>query len=1236
MLLNEAIAIPTEIQQGDLVFRLADAEDDPKATLDTYVVTDQLLESFVAAVGLVRSAVDDGVSKASYLSGSFGAGKSNFMGVLQLLLDGHPGALAKAELAPVVKELRDWQGERTFLAVPFHLIGARNLESAILGGYVEYVQAHHPGVPLPDVFADEALLTNADQLRQAMGDALFFTNLGGSGSNDDGWGDLGGWNSERYQAARSASVGDSERTLLVQALLDSLLSGYAEGARANSGGYRDLDGGLAAISRHAELLGFAGIILFLDELILWLLSRMADVAFATAEASKISQLVEGATSDRPVPIISIIARQRDLRELVGHEVPGLEKMAFVDQLDFQQGRFSNITLDDSNLPVVAHHRLLQPSSPEGAAALASAFASLDLSPGVRDALSGESGGTEAFALTYPFSPAFLTIVVDVAGALQRTRTGLRVLLQLLVDRREELTVGDLVPVGDLYDVLANSEDPLSEEMKSAFAQAKRIYAERLRPLLVASHGLTEGSAANEGFHTDDRLIKTLLLAALVPQSEPFRNLTVSRLVALNHGLISSPVPGQETSIVVNKLRSWSVQVGELQLGSDAHDPTVGIVLSDVDTRSILASVQAYDNVGSRRQLIRDLIVADLGLTPDVLAHTYRIAWKGVQREVDLRFANVRDPEDIGDSGFANDGDRWKIIIDFPFDADGYSPLDDLSRIEGFRDQGKSWRTAIWLPSFFTPATREVLGTLVRLNQLLANNDRFAEGTKNLSSAARASVRPQLETQQRAARQNLDGALLMAYGAIGADAAVVDSTHGLADHFPSLQAGFTVVPPVPTESKLRAVLDGVIEQALVFSYPAAPAITRDARVGELRKVLDICQQALDLPDGRLPLVPAAERSIMTAIANPLRLGTQSEQAFVVDALGGHWDNHFTRWLARRDQAGESGPATVADLRHWIDEPDPMGLTRELQNLVLVVWASATNRAFTDHGGPAGVAVDQLADHLEVVAQALPAPLVWDVARDRAERIFGVAQLPDAASANGLAKLSAALGDAAARYGHDAQVLVAELQRLIALAEPTSIAGGKTDVPARLRSAQSALTLMASLGSVNDNVGRAEALAGASIMPSPEAVGRSLSSTHEVLAAIRDIDHDIFANALDRPAGLELRTQLAQVLAVDELAQPLVDPLKDIYEKARAIVLAVSTPDPSAGPGPAVPAAEQPAIVSQLKPVRGRRLVHLSTKTIGDALTRLEALRERLVGEDVADLQVEITYTEPDDSNPGSPS
>ncbi len=178
MLLREAISIPEEIQQGDLVFRLADAEAHAAATIDAYVVTDQLLEAFEEAVALLKSAVDEGVSKAAFLSGSFGAGKSNFMGVLQLLLDGNASALAKPELAPVVKQLREWQGERRFLTVPFHLIGARNLESAIFGGYVKHLREHHPDAAMPEVFADEPLLENADGLRATLGDEAFFAARG--------------------------------------------------------------------------------------------------------------------------------------------------------------------------------------------------------------------------------------------------------------------------------------------------------------------------------------------------------------------------------------------------------------------------------------------------------------------------------------------------------------------------------------------------------------------------------------------------------------------------------------------------------------------------------------------------------------------------------------------------------------------------------------------------------------------------------------------------------------------------------------------------------------------------------------------------------------------------------------------------------------------------------------------------------------------------------------------------
>ena len=98
-LLRDVITIPESVHKGDLVYQLADAADDPAVTVAEYVVTDQLRQAFYDAVALVRSSVNGRSSKAAYLHGSFGSGKSNFMGVLQLLLDGNPVARAVPELA---------------------------------------------------------------------------------------------------------------------------------------------------------------------------------------------------------------------------------------------------------------------------------------------------------------------------------------------------------------------------------------------------------------------------------------------------------------------------------------------------------------------------------------------------------------------------------------------------------------------------------------------------------------------------------------------------------------------------------------------------------------------------------------------------------------------------------------------------------------------------------------------------------------------------------------------------------------------------------------------------------------------------------------------------------------------------------------------------------------------------------------------------------------------------------
>ena len=62
---------------------------------------------------------------------------------------------------------------------------------------------------------------------------------------------------------------------------------------------------------------------------------------------------------------------------------------------------------------------------------------------------------------------------------------------------------------------------------------------------------------------------------------------------------------------------------------------------------------------------------------------------------------------------------------------------------------------------------------------------------SLSPLARAAAKPQLTAMQMAARSQLETALLGAYGVITADEKVVDRSHSLADHFPSLKAGLTI-------------------------------------------------------------------------------------------------------------------------------------------------------------------------------------------------------------------------------------------------------------------------------------------------------------------------------------------------------------------------------------------------------------------------------------------------------------
>src|SRR5205823_9556189 len=109
---------------------------------------------------------------------------------------------------------------------------------------------------------------------------------------------------------------------------------------------------------------------------------------------------------------------------------------------------------------------------------------------------------------------------------------------------------------------------------------------KMRPYLLNRHSLTEEEAKalarDHAFRRDDRLAKTLLVAAIAPGATSLKDLTASKLSALNFGTVVSMIPGQEAVQVVALARDWSAEFGEIFLGSQTADPVITLKLSGCD------------------------------------------------------------------------------------------------------------------------------------------------------------------------------------------------------------------------------------------------------------------------------------------------------------------------------------------------------------------------------------------------------------------------------------------------------------------------------------------------------------------------------------------------------------------------------------------------------------------------------------------------------------------------------
>ncbi|MFC7752044.1 DUF6079 family protein [Tsukamurella soli] len=670
--LRQTFDIPESHGAGDYVLRLSDSVETGhmQATVDAYVVTPAIAEAFDLALGTVDEALRTKENKAAYLNGSFGSGKSHFMAVLYGVLGHAPEARAVPELQPIIAK-HPRISEANLLRLTFHFLDSTSIESALFEQYLHQIERLHPEAKPPVLHSAGGLFDDAANRRAEVGDERFFAALNkdeaapSSGTVD--WAALGAptavWNAQTYAEASSPDAEPERRARLKQALIKAYFTSYSRNTD-----WLSLEEGLAVIADHAKSLGYDGVVLMLDELVLWLTFLITERERFSAEVQKITKLVETSRGRLAVPITSFIARQHDLSKWVaGGADSGATRQAIEQAFAHQAGRFGEVTLGDENLPFIAHKRLLQPLNDEAAQALTASFARIDRNPKVWDVLLDgvntddlhRGADADAFKLTYPFSPALIATLRALSGQMQRERTALKVMQQMLADKADQLTIDSVIPVGEAFDYIIDSAGgtAINAAAAATFKTARTLWHEKLRPLLFRTAGVDEDTPdgdAPPGLRADIRIAKTLLMSAIAPNVPALKQIDANRLASLNHGSVISLIPGDQAGQILGKVKTWAAEIPEITVTADAN-PIISVTLESVDYERIVARAQGEDTDGRRRELVRDLLSKHFGVdgTEATIdnARLRVVTWRGTARTVEVVFGNVRDRGYLSDGAF---------------------------------------------------------------------------------------------------------------------------------------------------------------------------------------------------------------------------------------------------------------------------------------------------------------------------------------------------------------------------------------------------------------------------------------------------------------------------------------------------------------------------------------------------------------------------------------------------------
>ena len=956
---------PEDLRAMGFVIRLNEADPssaEVQRLVNDYVVTPTVARELPYILDLMKAACERREAFGRFIHGSFGSGKSHFMTLLGLLLEHaapvwdklrpvlsryHAERAAREDSAHSADEHEAWITDQNLLVCRIHLLSARGrtttLDRIIYDGFNQALRRRGKA---PFVFLDiDPLIEEARRDAQEFGDVVW-TRLRSAGVVNDA--------AELDTLARDTHQGRRER--FARAYLT-----YKKRDAERAGVDPRWTVGMHRLAAHAKEQGFGGVVLLLDEFLLWLAEKSGQ-EFVT-EINNLNLIVDHSTGERAVPLFAFVARQRNLKEFF----PDLMDEAKIhDHLDHHAERFRATTLDDVELRHIVKGRVLRPR-PQAQAALAQAVAGLaEQHERILPALISD-GDLGYLRDVYPFHPALIAMLIDVTALMQRERSALRILYELLVLHYPDLPLGQFLPVGSAFLALFPKAGVEASKKVELMQDIHHAYYARLQPALLAMKQ-AGGDFGEERYRALDQIVKTVLLAEVSPRLSR-GGLTVERLVQLNSVDVEGETFRGRVRVAETDLMRLTQSVPDLQVAGQGKSAIVRFILGRVSLQEVLARARSkVDNGPQRFQVFHHSLLGALGLSGSKgfeeggpREGDLDLQWRKTWRTGRVKLINVREAP-FGD--FEHGDAAFRILIDYPWDAPGHTVDEDRLKALNARKARGSQFTVCWLPRHMTPEELGVITELAAVRYL-----RSPAGAEDLLSMHSAPERDKM----------LEAATLREQGLSAQLGELLQEVYGAHGEFLPLQADVDGARP---HKELRENLEHIAKLLLDRRYPHHPHFLAEPKKADLEALLGWMVTAADATVS-VPFDDAVGK-VLRNLGQPLELCTvgQTKASLRTDS------RYIKDLLVKADADSVSWSSLAEPLR------ETFGLPTLVVDLFLCFLCRRGHRALNSTSGePVEVSLGMSQTTqglLRLQRGQLLGAAEWHRLRDLGNQLFGMAK------------------------------------------------------------------------------------------------------------------------------------------------------------------------------------------------------------------------------------------------------